>query len=355
MQLISRVGRGRYRKVTTSHLSKKVEGSFPEEEYTNMRKIAVLFFAAVLIVFAGTVWAQTETGQISGTITDATGGVVADAKVVVKSVNTGMTRETTSNSSGLYTSPSLKPDTYDVTIQFTGFKTFTQRVVVAVGAQVEVSAQLTVGAQVEVVEVTGKEVNAVNTENQTLSSVITGEQLDALPTSPTRNPYELVGTSGNVTEDNNSGRGAGYAINGMRSASTDILLDGAENVDTFTASVGQIVPLDSVQEFSVLTNGFTAEFGRASGGVVNVVTKSGTNAFHGSGYEYNRLSALSANTEQNDATDTPKGVFTRNDFGFAVGGPVKKNKLFFFSNTEWIRVRSAAPTDYTIIDPASVA
>jgi len=110
-----------------------------------------------------------------------------------------------------------------------------------------------------------------------------------------------------------------------------------------------------VQEFSVLTNGFTAEFGRASGGVVNVVTKSGTNAFHGSGYEYNRLSALSANTEQNDATDTPKGVFTRNDFGFAVGGPVKKNKLFFFSNTEWIRVRSAAPTDYTIIDPASVA
>jgi outer membrane receptor protein involved in Fe transport len=321
-----------------------------------MRKIAVLFFAVVLIVFAGTVWAQTETGQISGTVTDATGGVVANAKVVVKSVNTGMTRETTTNSSGLYTSPSLKPDTYDVTIQFTGFKTFTQRVVVSVGSRVEVSAQLTVGAQVEVVEVTAKEVNAVNTESQTLSSVITGEQLDALPTSPTRNPYALVGTSGNVTEDNSgAGRGAGYAINGMRVASTDILLDGAENVDTFTASVGQIVPLDSVEEFSVLTNSFTAEFGRASGGVVNVVTKSGTNAFHGSAYEYSRLSALSANTEQNDATDTPKGVFTRNDFGFAVGGPVKKDKLFFFSNTEWIRVRSAAPTDLTIIDPASVA
>src|SRR5208283_36080 len=135
---------------------------FSEEEYTNMRKIAVLFFAAVLIVFAGTAWAQTETGQISGTITDPSGGVVADAKVVVKSVNTGMTRETASNSSGLYTSPSLRPDTYDVTIQFTGFKTFTQRVVVLVGSKVEVSAQLTVGAQVEVVEVTGAPVNAVN-------------------------------------------------------------------------------------------------------------------------------------------------------------------------------------------------
>jgi len=354
-QFISRGGRGRYRKVTTSFSSKKVERSFSEEEYTNMRKIAVLFFAAVLIVFAGTVWAQTETGQIAGTVTDATGGVVANAKVVVKSVNTGLTRETTTNSSGLYTSPSLKPDTYDVTIQVAGFKTFTQRVEVSVGSKVEVSAQLTVGAQVETVEVTGAPVNAVNTENQTLSSVITEQQINELPTSPTRNPYSLVATSGNVTEDTNSGRGAGFAINGMRSASTDILLDGAENVDTFTAGVGQVVPLDSVQEFSVLTNSFTAEFGRASGGVVNVVTKSGTNAFHGSGYEYNRVSALSANTEENDATGTPKGIFARNDFGFSVGGPVKKNKLFFFNNTEWIRVRSASTQDFTIIDPASVA
>ena len=150
-------------------------------------------------------------------------------------------------------------------------------------------------------------------------------------------------------------RGAGYAINGMRSASTNILLDGSENVDTFTASVGQTVPLDSVQEFSVLTNNFTAEYGRASGGVVNLVTKSGTNAFHGSAYEYNRVSALSSNTFQNDDTDTPKGVFTRNDFGFAIGGPIIKDKLFFFNNTEWVRVRSSAPTNYTIIDPASIA
>ena len=160
-----------------------------------------------------------------------------------------------------------------------------------------------------------------------------------------------------MTEDAGGGqmRGAGFAINGMRAASTSILLDGSENVDTFTASVGQTIPLDSVQEFSVLTNNFTAEYGRASGGVVNLVTKSGTNTFHGSAYEYNRVSALSSNTFQNDETDTPKGVFTRNDFGFAIGGPIKKDKLFFFNNTEWVRVRSSAPTNYTIIDPASVA
>jgi outer membrane receptor protein involved in Fe transport len=105
----------------------------------------------------------------------------------------------------------------------------------------------------------------------------------------------------------------------------------------------------------VLTNNFGAEYGRASGGVVNLVTKSGSNAFHGSAYEYNRVSALSANTEQNNATDTPKGVFTRNDFGFALGGPVKKDKLFFFNNTEWIRVRSAGSSFASIIDPGSVA
>jgi outer membrane receptor protein involved in Fe transport len=322
--------------------------------------IKLLALFAVLLFVFGTVnvapaFAQAETGQISGTVTDASGAILVGAKVVIKSVNTGLTREATTNSSGLYSIPSLKPDTYEVTVQATGFQTFTQRVQVAVGARSEVSVQLSVGGRAEIVEVTASTgANAVNTENQTLSSTITERQINELPTSPTRNPYALVGTSGNVTEDSSSGRGAGFAINGMRSASTDILLDGAENVDSFTATVGQTVPLDSVQEFTVLTNSFTAEYGRGSGGVVNLVTKSGTNAFHGSAYEYNRVSALSANTFQNDATGTPKGVFTRNNFGFAVGGPVIKNKLFFFNNTEWIRVRSSAPTEYNILDPASV-
>jgi outer membrane receptor for ferrienterochelin and colicin len=110
-----------------------------------------------------------------------------------------------------------------------------------------------------------------------------------------------VGVSGNVAEDTQSGRGAGYAINGQRSANTDILLDGGENVDLFTATVGQSVPLDSVQEFRVVTSNFTAEYGRAGGGVINVTIKSGTNQFHGSVYEFNRVSALAANTYQNDA------------------------------------------------------
>jgi hypothetical protein len=321
----------------------------------SMKKAFVFLTVALLFAFHISTSAQTETGQITGTITDATGAVVTGAKVTVRSVNTGLTRDTTTNSSGLYTISGLKPDLYEVTVESAGFQKYARRQEVAVGSYNDVSAQLTLGSAAETVEVSGSGQDVtVNTENQTLSETISGRDIELLPTSPTRNPYALVGTSGNVTEDNNSIRGAGYAINGLRSASTDILLDGSENVDAFRASVGQTVPLDSVQEFSVLTNNFTAEFGRASGGVVNLVTKSGTNSLHGSAYEYNRISALSANTYQNDALGTTKGVFTRNNFGFALGGPVKKNKLFFFNNAEWIRVRSSSPTNYTIIDPASI-
>jgi outer membrane receptor protein involved in Fe transport len=346
-----------YRGILTFCVAVRKFSKTTEAENTmNRTTLRLISLSCVLLLSSVLAFGQTESGQIAGTITDATSAVILGAKVSAKSVNTGLTRETTTNSAGIYTIPSLRPDTYDVTVQASGFQSFTQRVQVSVGSKTEVSVQLTVGSTTQIVEVTASAGAAiVNTENQTLSEVITAEQIDQLPTSPTRNPYALVGTSGNVTEDNSGIRGAGFAINGLRSASTDILLDGSENVSAFTATVGQKIPLDSVQEFSVLTNNFTAEYGRASGGVVNLVTKSGGNTFHGSAYEYNRVSALSANTFQNDATGTPKSTFVRNNFGFAVGGPVVKNKLFFFNNTEWIRVRSSASTDNTIIDPASVA
>jgi outer membrane receptor protein involved in Fe transport len=315
---------------------------------------SLLFFGLVSLL-AVAAMGQREAGQISGTISDPSGAVINSAKVTATSPNTGLTRAATTNSTGSYTISGLKPDTYKVTVEASGFRKVSQTVEVGVGASAEMSVRLEVGDTSQVVEVMASSGAFVNTQDQTLSESITSRELNQLPTSPTRNPYALVGISGNVAEDNSSSRGAGYAINGMRSSSTDILLDGGENVDAFTAGVGQIVPLDSVQEFSVLTNNFTAEYGRASGGVVNVVTKSGTNTLHGSAYEYNRISALSANTYQNDANATPKGTFTRNDFGFSVGGPIRKNKLFFFNNTEWIRVRSSSPTNDTIIDPGSVA
>jgi outer membrane receptor for ferrienterochelin and colicin len=115
------------------------------------------------------------------------------------------------------------------------------------------------------------------------------------------------------------------------------------------------VPLDSVQEFRVLSSDFTAEYGRASGGVINVATKSGTNTLHGSAYEFNRISALAANSYQNNATGQPQPRFTRNQFGYSIGGPIVKNKLFFFNSIEWTRVRGNNTTQGVVLTPSFLA
>ena len=322
-----------------------------------MRKIVRKAGATLSVLLLASVWlfGQAESGTISGTVTDTSNAVVPGATVTVVSVSTGLSRTTTSGSAGEYAITNLKPDTYNLTVEHSGFQKYSRKVIVDVASRIDVSAQLVVTGTSTTVEVTASgETAAVNTESQTLSQVVTAQQITDLPTL-TRNPYDLVATSGNVTEDTQSSRGAGVAINGQRSSDTDILLDGGENVDLFTAAIGQSVPLDSVQEFRVVTSDFTAEYGRAGGGVVNVTTKSGTNQFHGSLYEFNRVSALAANTYQNDANDVAKPGFTRNQFGYSIGGPIVKNKLFFFSSTEWTRVRSQTTNTQSIIDPAFLA
>ncbi|MGH9800593.1 MAG: TonB-dependent receptor, partial [Blastocatellia bacterium] len=195
---------------------------------------------------------------------------------------------------------------------------------------------------------------AVNTETQTIAEVIDSRKVTELP-SLTRNPYAFVITVGNVTSADPTGRGVGVSINGQRAASTNVLLDGAANNDEFVAGVGQGIPLDSVQEYSVITNNFTAEYGRATGGIVNLATKSGTNNFHGTAYHFGRYSALASNSFQNNANDTAKSVFTRNQFGYSVGGPVVKDKLHFFQSTEWTRIRSTATNFVVVPTPQFIA
>lgn len=297
-------------------------------------------FAVLLIWFSGLALAQTETGQIIGTVTDPTGAVVAGAQVTVKSVDTGAARNATTSSEGVFTVANLQPGLYEVTVTASGFAPSTKRVQVTVGSQVSVNTTLSVTAVTgETVEVVGSGGVEVNTQNQELSDFVSGTQVRELPTL-TRNPYDLVALSANVSEGDPSGRGTGVSINGQRAASTNVLLDGSENVDTFTATVGQRVPLDSVQEFRVVTNTFSPEYGRATGGIVNVGTRAGTNNFHGSLYEFYRGAALSTNSFDNNANGIQKGNFVRNQFGYSFGGPVVKDKFFFFSSTEWIRVRS---------------
>ncbi|HEY3988057.1 MAG TPA: carboxypeptidase regulatory-like domain-containing protein [Acidobacteriaceae bacterium] len=338
-----------------------------------------LTLLAIFILLAcGAAVAQVETGQIAGTVKDQAGAVVPGATVNIKDLATNAVRTTQSGSNGEYVVPGLTPGNYGVTVNGTGFKAFSARVEITVGGHVTLDANLSVNANVTEVQVIGAGGTQVNTQSQELSQVVDTQQLAALP-SLTRNPYDFVVLSGNVsngdntTNNSNSGqnlssRGVGYSINGQRQSGTEILLDGVENISVFGAGVGEQIPIDSVQEYSILTNNFAAEYGRASGGVVNLTTKSGTNNFHGSAWEFNRLSAYTANTYNNDALNNaflasggtgplpqPKGTYTRNQFGFLVGGPIKKDKLFFTVSTEWLRVRSQASETALIPTPQFLA
>jgi outer membrane receptor protein involved in Fe transport len=329
-------------------------------------------------LFSVAALAQTETGQIIGKISDPNGASVPNANVTVKSVDTNRTVTATSNDEGIYTVTNLQPGLYEVTVNAPGFAATPQRVQVTVGSRTSLDTTLTVGGVGgETVNVTSAGGVEVNTQNQELSDVVTGTQIRELPTL-TRDPYALVGLSGNVSSDDPgtpvpgvgvSGRGAGYNINGLRSASTNVLLDGADNNNAFLASVGERIPLDAVGEFRVITSNFSAEYGRASGGIINVVTRSGSNEFHGSLYEFNRISKLVSNGFNANANNQRRGVFTRNQFGYAIGGPVfaphfgedgkrfynLKDKLFFFNSTEWTRVRSSGPLLAIVPTPQLIA
>jgi len=328
--------------------------------------------------------AQLETGQIVGKVMDQTGAAVPGAAVTVKNLNTNTVRNAVSSESGAYLVLGLEPAIYQVTVNSNSFKTFVGKVEVTVGGHVTLDPKLSVGGTTIEVQVVGEGGLQVNTQTQEMSQVVDTEQITQLP-SLTRNPYDFVALAGNVSGGDNStnsgataidqlgsgqnqqNRGVGYSINGQRESGTEILLDGVENVSIFTQAIGEDVPLDATQEYSIITSNYTAEYGRASGGVINVTTKAGTNDFHGSAWEFNRLSAYTANTYGNDAANSaflagggtgllpdPKGAYTRNQFGYAFGGPIKKNKIFAFESTEWTRVRSAATESEEIFDPGFI-
>jgi outer membrane receptor protein involved in Fe transport len=309
---------------------------------------------AVLSLLAQFSFAQTETGQVTGTVLDESGGVVMSATITITDVASN-TQRTSMTGDGSYVFPNLLPGRYTVSASAPGFQTVRQTVTVNVGVKIGVDLKLPVGTQTQVVEVAEQAV-AVNTETQTVGANISGKEIVDLPTF-SRNPYDLVQTVGNTTSADPGGadRGVGVSINGLRAEAVGILLDGVPNVNKFDTTVATQVPLDSVGEITVLTSNFTAEYGRAVSGVINVDTKRGTNDFHGSAYEFMRLSALTSNTYDNNANGIPKSVFVRNNFGFSIGGPVKKDKLFLFVNPEWLRIRSQAITTATIATPQLIA
>ncbi len=303
--------------------------------------------------------AQSYTGSITGIVTDQTGALVFSAKVGLTSIETGLARSATTNSEGTYIFTSLPPGTYTLRISAEGFTAREIRAQLTVSQQLRLDTQLKVGGTAETLDITVSEGGvAVETQNAQLSNVVTERQVKDLPLL-SRNPYDLVALSAGATDGPDRGtgfmRGQGFAINGQRSQSGNFILDGGENNDTFSTGPGMTVPLDTIQEFRIQTNNYTAEYGRGSGFVANVVTKSGTNDFHGTVYEFNRNSALAANDSFNNANNFEKAFFNRNQFGLSGGGPVIKNKTFFFGSAEWLKIRSSVDTGFFVPTPQLLA
>ena len=322
--------------------------------------ITIFGLATLVLVAPPAARAQADLGSISGVVTDASGAVVPKAAFKITNVATGAERVSETGSKGDYSVSQLNPATYTVSISAPGFETATQTVTVSVGSQNSFSARLAVaGGKTEIV-VSTDDFAGVQLEKAEISAVIDTEQIQSLPTLD-RNPYNLVAFSGNLSSDPTAtNRGVGFNISGSRSTSVDILLDGVENTDLYAVGIGQTVPMDATSEIRIVTSNSGAEYGRGQG-AVNVSTKSGSNSLHGSAYEFNRISTLASDGYNNnyihasDPSQPAKPRYTHNQFGYSVGGPVKKDKLFFFSSTEWTRIRSAQNIITTVPTPELIS
>jgi hypothetical protein len=279
---------------------------------------------------------------------DATGAGVPDAAVAAKNVSTGAARTATTDSSGTYSIPNVAVGPYDISVEKQGFTTLHfQNVQITVAQNLTLNGTLAVGAVTESVNVAGSSVPAINLEDAQLSNVVDERRIVDLPLI-TRDPYSLVLLSpGSLQTSSDLG---GFSVNGQRERNNNFLLDGTDNNDAsvpgIPGGISSINP-DSTQEFRVITNNFLPEFGRNSGAVVDIVTRSGSNDFHGTAYEYNRVNALAARDYFNPSPD-PQNPFVRNQFGFSLGGPIVKDKTFFFANTEWDRFRTTLTNSATV-------
>src|SRR5712664_3342442 len=328
---------------------------------SNATKIFVLICALGLVFLATPLRAQVAGATLSGTITDAQGGAVVGAKVSARNGATGVTTDSTTNGSGFYTIVNLNPADYAVSITAPGFRTATSKVTLIVGGQQALNLALIVGEVSQTVEVTGA-APVVETTNATLSGEVVGAQIQELPLNGrdwvtlaelqtgvvSVRPHEAVDAPGGSTR----GRGIQMTINGARPQQNVYRLNGVIVNDYSNAGPGNVIGgnagVDAIQEFSVLTSNYSAEYGFTSAGVINAITKSGTNSFHGSVYEFLRNSAFDAKDRFEDPNPQnpdglKKGGFKRNQFGASGGWKVLRDKFFLFGNYEGLRQVKAVP------------
>jgi len=329
----------------------------------NVGSTAARLVCAALLALGltpGAAWAQAVTGTILGTVTDSTGAAVANAKVSIVNEGTGLTRVVTADANGEYTAPSLPTGHYTITSEITGFKTVAlSNIEVGVDQRVRINIKHEVGAMSESISVTA-DAPLLQTSSSELGTTVTNQQIEALPLNG-RNFVNLTRTIPGVLRGipgaNIDGNGslawrasASFSANGQRPRDNNYMLDGVDNNETWLQTVVIFPSVDALDEFKMQTSTFSAEFGKSLGGIVNLQIKSGTNQLRGSGFEFHRNDRFDANNFFNNRAGRAKPDFKQNQFGGTLGGPIFKDKTFFFGDyqghreTQGVTALSTVPT-----------
>ena len=315
------------------------------DRHRNLIRRYVMLLAALVCFLPVAVFGQVATATITGTVTDQQGAVIPEVKVSVKNVGTGVVREIQTGSGGAFVVPLLPVGTYTISAEKTGFKTLSvPGITLATGDNVREDLQLQVGAVTQTIEVTGAP-PALQTENSTLGSLINPTATESLPLngrnvqglmvlvagSSTSTPNTMA--SGNRPDDRRPTSAA--SLNGQSALLNNFQIDGADNNEREVGSIVVKPQIDALAEVKIDANDYSADVSRTSGGVISFVTKSGTDQFHGSVYEFLRNTDLDAR----NFFDIPnRGAFHQNQFGGSLGGPIQKGKMFFFGDFEGLRV-----------------
>src|SRR6266850_6728511 len=324
----------------------------------NVRGLWFTFVVAILLLTmsAPAGWGQRVYGTIAGTATDASGAAVAEATVALTNLENGGKQSMTTDTSGNYTFVNIQPGRYKLESEKAGFKKFVREpIIVQIESGLRVDISLVVGAQTETVEVTS-EVPLLQPETNSLGQVVEQRSVTELPLNG-RNPLALVAlvpgvvpqgqpSAGNSSTSNPVGANpfalGDFQVGGGMAGQSQILIDGVPTNGAYLNVVTVIPTQDAIEEFKVQTNNLGPEYGRFAGGVINLSTKAGTNTFHGSAYEFLRNKVLNANDFFANRGGIKRPPFTQNQFGANVGGPVFRDKLFFFSSYEGFRQRKGS-------------
>ena len=315
-------------------------------QLTITRTSAALFFLA-----AGLAYGQNIRGTILGTVHDESGAVVKGALVTVEHVQTGLVRKEPTNDQGEYLFAQLPVGNYNVTAEQQGFKKVErENVLLEVDDKLRVDLTLSVGAVTDTVAVEAA-ASEISTDSATVGDVVDHREVTELPLNG-RQFLQLnllvPGANQGVKGSQNQTQGGSISVNGAREQANNFLLDGIDNNDLAINQYSVSISPDAIQEFKVQESTYSAEFGRSGGAQINVAIKSGTNQFHGVAYEYLRNSDLDAKNFFDKPAPAPIPPFKRNQFGAALGGPVKKDKTFFFFNWESTRIRQSVTKQATV-------